>query len=110
MNAILEDVRRLEAAREKGEVSEFEYAVAKSRLLSTVEEATVLPPVEAEPEPREEATATPDLWGLALIGLICAGLMTFLTAQLTGNVTVAFTLVTCICAAIVIAAFRRLES
>jgi len=108
MNVILEEVRRLEAAREKGEVSEFEYAVAKSRLLSTVEEATVLPP-EAEPEPREKDSATPNPWGLALIGLCCAGLMTFLSTQLIGDFTIAFTLVTCICAAIVVVAFRRLE-
>ena len=110
MTAIFDEVRRLEAAHENGEISVFEYSVAKSRLLATVEEATVLPPVETETELRENATATPNPWGMVLIGLACAALMTFLGAQLIGDFTIAFTLVACISAAIVVAAFRRLES
>ena len=109
MNTIFEEIRRLETAREKGEVSEFEYAVAKSRLLSTVEEATVLPPTEAEPKPQEEDAVTPSPVGLVLIGMACAVLMTFLGAQLIGDFTIAFTVVACIFAAIVVTAFRRLE-
>ena len=52
----------------------------------------------------------PNPWGMVLIGLACAALMTFLGAQLIGDFTIALTLVACISAAIVVAAFRRLES
>ena len=69
----------------------------------------MLPPVETETEPRAKAPAVPGPMGLVLIGLACAVLMTILGAQLIGDFTIAFTLVTCIFAAIVVAAFRRLE-
>lgn len=110
MTAIIEEIRRLESARETGEISAAELAEAKARLLETVEDATVLPPFEAAPPPQREARSqTPGPWGLILAGLCGAGLLTFLAGQLIGDLTIAFTLVTCILAAVVIAAFRRLE-
>ncbi|KIC10470.1 hypothetical protein RA19_12255 [Leisingera sp. ANG-M1] len=109
MTAILEEVRRLEAAREKGEISASEYAEAKGRLLESVEDATVLPPFEFEKPKRRATGAAPGPWGLMLIGLCGAGLLTFIAGQLIGDLTIAFTLVTCIFAGIVVAAFRKLE-
>ncbi|MBY6066546.1 SHOCT domain-containing protein [Leisingera aquaemixtae] len=109
MTVIFEEIRRLEAARKKGDISEAEFARAKGRLLETVEDATVLPPFEFEPQRRRAASTGPGPWGTVLIGICMAGLLTFLAGQLIGNITIAFTLVATVCAAIVIAAFRRLE-
>ncbi|MBQ4825702.1 MULTISPECIES: SHOCT domain-containing protein [unclassified Leisingera] len=114
MTAIFEEIRRLEAARKKGDISAAEFAEAKGRLLATVEDATVLPPFEFEPprrEARRETSGTaPGPWGLMLMGLAGAGLLTLLAGQLIGDLTIAFTLVATVFAAIVIAAFRKLES
>ncbi|MFY0308663.1 SHOCT domain-containing protein [Leisingera sp. D0M16] len=109
MTVIFEEIRRLEAARKKGDISEAEFAKAKGRLLETVEDATVLPPFEFEPQRRRASSSGPGPWGTVLIGLLMAGLLTFAAGQLIGNITIAFTLVASIFAAVVIAAFRRLE-
>ncbi|MEW2911819.1 SHOCT domain-containing protein [Leisingera sp. JC11] len=109
MTVIFEEIRRLEAARKKGDISEAEFAKAKRRLLETVEDATVLPPFEFEQPRRRVSGAAPGPWGTVLIGLLMAGLLTFVAGQMIGNITIAFTLVATVCAAIVVAAFRRLE-
>jgi len=110
MTAIFEEIRRLEAARKNGAISEAEFASAKARLLDTVEDATVLPPFETTaPRPRTAASTAPGPWGLMLMGLCGAGLLTFLAGQLIGDLTIAFTLVAACVAAVVVAAFRKLE-
>ena len=109
MTVIFEEIRRLETARKKGEISAAEYAAAKVRLLETVEDAAVLPPFAAAPARRRQTGTEPGPWGLMLAGLCGAGLLTFLAGQLIGDLTIAFTLVASIFAAIVIAAFRGLE-
>lgn len=109
MTAIFEDVRRLEAARKNGDISETEFAAAKARLLDTVEDATVLPPFEPAPARKRTASSGPGPWGLMLLGLCGAGLLTFLAGQLIGDLTIAFTLVAACFAAVVVAAFRKLE-
>lgn len=109
MTAIFEEIRRLEAARKKGWISASEYAVAKGRLLETVEDATVLPPFQAAPQRRAMSSSAPGPWGLMLIGLLGAGALTFIAGQVIGDLSIAFTLVASVFAAIVIAAFRRLE-
>lgn len=109
MTAIFEDVRRLEAARKNGDISEAEFAAAKARLLDTVEDATVLPPFESAQARKRTAPSGPGPWGLMLFGLCGAGLLTFLAGQLIGDLTIAFTLVAACFAAVVVAAFRKLE-
>ncbi|AHC99337.1 hypothetical protein [Leisingera methylohalidivorans] len=109
MTAIFEEIRRLEAARKKGDITAAAFAEAKGRLLATVEDATVLPPFEPAPQPRRTDSAAPGPWGLMLMGLCGAGLLTFLAGRLIGDLTIAFTLVATVFAAIVIAAFRKLE-
>ncbi|WP_264212005.1 SHOCT domain-containing protein [Leisingera thetidis] len=109
MTAIFEEIRRLEAARKKGDISAAEFAVAKAKLLETVEDATVLPPFQPAAPRRRASSAAPGPWGLMLMGICGAGLLTVLAAQLIGDLTLAFTLIATVFAAIVIAAFRRLE-
>lgn len=110
MTAIFEEIRRLEAARKRGDISKAEFASAKARLLDTVEDATVLAPFETAPAAQQPPSgAAPGPWGLMLLGLCGAGLLTFLAGQLIGDLTIAFTLVAACVAAVVVAAFRRLE-
>ena len=66
------------------------------------------PPFEFEAPPRQRSrpsNAAPGPWGLMLIGLCGAGLLTFIAGQLIGDLTIAFTLVACIFAAIGSAGF-----
>lgn len=110
MTAIFEEIRRLEAARKNGDISEADFTRAKARLLDRVEDATVLPPFAPAPARRKPASGTaPGPWGLMLLGLCGVGLLTFLAGLLIGDLTMAFTLVAACFAAVVIAAFRRLE-
>ena len=48
-------------------------------------------------------------WGLILVGLCAAGLMTFLVGRLIGDITIALTLAVTVFAAVVIAAFQRMQ-
>ncbi|APG48528.1 SHOCT domain-containing protein [Phaeobacter porticola] len=111
MSAILQEIRRLEAARDRGDMSPEEFSRTKDQLLSMVEEATVLPRADrqAQARARPSVDATPGAWGMLVLALCAAGGMTLLVGQLIGDVTIAFTLVVTVFAAIVIAAFRRLE-
>ncbi|MFV1443362.1 SHOCT domain-containing protein [Phaeobacter sp. JH20_36] len=113
MSAILQEIRQLEAARDRGEISPEEFTKAKTRLLNTVEEATVLPQASRQPVARTavrpSGDVAPGAWGMLLLALCAAAAMTVLVGQLIGDLTIAFTLVVTVFAAIVIAAFRRLE-
>nr|WP_244906656.1 SHOCT domain-containing protein [Phaeobacter piscinae] len=81
--------------------------------MSTVEDATVLPQANRHPPPRATArqsgTTASTAWGMLLLALCAAAVMTVLVGQLVGDITIAFTLVVTVFAAIVVAAFRRLE-
>ncbi|WP_405117358.1 SHOCT domain-containing protein [Phaeobacter sp. BS23] len=81
--------------------------------MSTVEDAKVLPQANRQPPPRATArqsgTAASTAWGMLLLALCAAAVITVLVGQLVGDITIAFTLVVTVFAAIVVAAFRRLE-
>ncbi|NIZ14200.1 SHOCT domain-containing protein [Phaeobacter sp. HF9A] len=135
MTAILHEIRQLDAARKRGDISAEEYATARGRLLASVEDAAVEPqeparhaargrpaprrpaaraarPTPKPPSAPSEGTAPDDMsgfWALILIGLCAAGLMTFLVGQLIGDITIALTLAVTVFAAIVIAAFQRMQ-
>ncbi|WP_255731612.1 hypothetical protein [Phaeobacter sp. B1627] len=76
-------------------------------------------PSAGRPQARPETTVgntvgNPDditsFWGLIFIGLCAAGLMTFLIGRLIGDITIALTLAITVFAAIVIAAFQRMQT
>ncbi len=111
MTAILEDLRRLDAARKRGDISHSVYEEAKGQLLCDVDDVQILS--ETKPAPRAVTPAQVDegqgLWGLLLIGFCGAGSMTFVAAQLIGDMTIAVTLVVTVFAAILVKAAKRLE-
>ncbi|TNJ41060.1 SHOCT domain-containing protein [Phaeobacter sp. B1627] len=158
MTAILEEIRQLDAARKRGDISAKEYATERERILASVEDADVTPTFSARPRPQPAARAAParprsapgpasrpvtdtpnpssgpsagrpqarpettvgntvgnpdditSFWGLIFIGLCAAGLMTFLIGRLIGDITIALTLAITVFAAIVIAAFQRMQT
>lgn len=111
MTAILEDLRRLDAARKRGDISHSVYEEAKGRLLSQVEDVHIV--AEAKPaqhsSDRTDDDANQGLWSLMLVGFCGAGILTFVLAQLIGDVTIAVTLVVTVFAAILVKATKRLE-
>ncbi|ABF62849.1 hypothetical protein TM1040_0116 [Ruegeria sp. TM1040] len=48
-------------------------------------------------------------WGLVLVGLCGAAMITFLIGRLIGDITIALTLAVTVVAAVVIAAFQRMQ-
>ena len=121
MTAILQEVRRLDAARKRGELTEAEFARAKLRLLDEVEDADTepTPPAPARPavaRPQAQTSAEPQIAApdpklvhlivALVVGLaLCLGL----TALLLQDLTLALTLTGTLCAAVVVRAYTRLE-
>lgn len=110
MTAIFEEIRQLDAARKRGEISPEAFAAAKARLLNSVEEAEVLSQQAAAVRRRPAAPPASGLWGMLAMGLLGAGVLTVLAGQLIGDLTIALTLAVTVLAAIVVKAFRGLES
>ncbi|MBT8155069.1 SHOCT domain-containing protein [Epibacterium ulvae] len=118
MTAILEDLRRLDAARKRGDISHSVYEEAKGRLLGQVEDVQIVAEApntanrahdrSEQDRPGQEAN-NQGLWSLLLVGLLGAGIMTFVLAQLIGDLTIAVTLVVTVFAAILVKAAKRLE-
>lgn len=111
MTTILEDIRRLDAARKRGDISPDVYEHEKRRVLGRVEDVQLVS--ETRPERRNPHRAREDenqgLWSLLLVGFCLAGILTFVAAQLIGDMTIAVTLVVTIFAAILVKAAKRLE-
>lgn len=65
--------------------------------------------VAPQPDPAESHDMS-FFWGLILVGLCAAGSMTFLIGRLIGDITIALTLAVTVFAAVVIAAFQRMQN
>lgn len=117
MTAFLEEVRRLESARKRGDISPEEYETAKSALLETVEEVDVTPTARprvarataTEATPARNADTISNFLSLLVMGFCAAGILTFVIGQLIGDMTIALTLVVTIFAALLVKAAKRLE-
>ena len=108
MTAILEDIRRLDAAYARGELTTVELADAKARLMDAIPDVT--PDVAAdEParatEPQRRQTVAPMLLFCALILAACAGMALLLTGDLLLSATLAVTVL----AALSVMLFRELD-
>lgn len=105
MTAILEKIRQLEAARDRGEMTPPEFERAKESLFATVEDA-----VSAPAPPPRHAPATPGIFWPALILSVFGVLaLTGLATVILGDLTLALTLAVTLLAAITVKAFRALD-
>lgn len=121
MTAILREIRRLEAARDSGALSETEFEAERAKLLAEVEDVevdvrptrrpqtvTVRPPSAARPAGRSNAPSL-GMFEIILIGVALTALLALVSTLLIGDLTLALTLTVTVMAAVLVAAFRRLE-
>ena len=106
MTAILDDIRRLDAAHARGEISAVELAAAKAKLMDSIPDITP-DTVEREPErpPKPRGTLGPMLLFCAVMLLVCAGTALLLTGDLLLSATLAITVL----AAFTVMLFRQLD-
>ena len=105
MTAILDDMRRLDAAHARGDLSAVDLVAAKAKLLDSVPDASE--PARsrpAAPRPRR-ASVWPVLLLCVMVVTVCAGA----ALLLTGDVMLSATLGITVLAAITIMLFRQLD-
>ncbi|WP_299694400.1 hypothetical protein [uncultured Tateyamaria sp.] len=108
MTAILDDIRRLDAAHARGEMSTVELAAAKAKLMDSIPDITPdttepAPPPTQATEPR--GTLGPMLMFCTIILIVCAGVALLLTGDLLLSATLAITVL----AAFTVMLFRQLD-
>ncbi len=104
MNAVLEEVRRLNAARQRGEISEREFARIRVKLEGAIRETdvvTMTPALSDTPEPK--------LWHIALFMALVFSIGTTLVALLIGNWNIALTFAVTVFAAGTVHASQKLK-
>ena len=107
MTAILDGIRRLDAAHTRGEISAIDLAAAKAELMESIPDATETvrqKPPQAPAETR--AGIWPTLLLCALILTICVGAALALTRDIMLSATLAITVL----AAVTIMLFRQIDS
>ncbi len=104
MTAILEEIRRLEAAHNRGELSKNELATAKSRLMARIEEADVEPPPA-----NTGAAPSRVVFDVVMFCMIGAAVCVLLGTFIFGDLTLALTLTITLVAALAVRAFRALD-
>ena len=107
MTAILDDMRRLEAAHARGDLSAIDLAAAKAALLESVPDADeAADAVEPVPSRITRTTIWPMLLLCVMVVTVCAGAALALTGDLMLSATLAITVL----AAITIMLFQQLDS
>ncbi|WP_299727621.1 SHOCT domain-containing protein [uncultured Tateyamaria sp.] len=105
MTAILDDMRRLDAAHARGEITAVDLAAAKAKLLDSVPDASEASRSAAPARRARRATIWPMLLLCVMVVTICAGAALVLTGDLMLSATLAITVL----AAITIMLFRQLD-
>ena len=106
MTAILEQIRQLEAARNRGEMTSAQFERAKERLFDTVEDAVATPIAPSAPPRRGPPSIFWPALGVSVLGI---AVVTGLATLLIGDLTLALTLAVTLLAAVTVAAFRALD-
>ncbi|MFK7875766.1 MAG: SHOCT domain-containing protein [Paracoccaceae bacterium] len=105
MTAVLSELRRLEAARRRGDLDAQEYARIKADIVTAVEDAELIehrgPPKATVPQVQVGHIAI----FIVLVLVAVTGLATLLLGDLTMALTISGTLL----AAVTVHAFRKLE-
>ncbi|KIC50021.1 hypothetical protein [Tateyamaria sp. ANG-S1] len=107
MTAILDDIRRLDAAHARGELSAVDLAAEKAKLFEAIPDAD---DVYVAAPAREPPRRTQSRLGQTL--LLCIFVLTFCagaTMLLTGDLMLAMTLSVTVLAALTVALFRQLD-
>ncbi|WP_299749226.1 SHOCT domain-containing protein [uncultured Tateyamaria sp.] len=108
MTAILDDVRRLDAAHARGEINAVDLAAEKAKLFESVpdaDEVAVHTTAGAARRRQPVARLGPTLLLCILVLTLCAGS----TLLLTGDLMLAMTLSITVLAAVTVTLFRQLD-
>ena len=134
MTAMLQEMRRLEAARSRGEITPAQYNDIRRRLLNAVEEAEVVGgqgratrgaagapgarhrgaamarPGAGQARARAATAAGPrmNIWGLVVLLVGLATLATLLLGVMLGDFTIALTVAVTVCAALLVAGAKTI--
>ncbi len=109
MTAVLEEIRSLEAARKRGDISEADFLRIRASLMDSIEDATLELRPNPAPAPTPSKPATPQLWHIVLFIALLFGGGTLVASWLIGDMTLALTLAATALAAFTVHAFRNLE-
>lgn len=104
MTAVLQNLRQLEAARRRGELSNVEYAARRADMMAAVEEAKLDNAAAPPPAPPKV-----NLWALGALLVALAGGTTVLSAWALGDLSLALTLAVTLLAALTVTAFQSLR-
>lgn len=109
MTAILDDMRRLDAAHARGEITAVDLAAAKATLMDSVPDAFEEAMDRAEPPPSKRRGAWhdfgPTLLFCAFILTVCVGTALVLTGDMTLSATLAITVL----AGLTVLLFRQID-
>jgi hypothetical protein len=107
MTAILDDIRRLDAAHARGEISAVALAAAKADLMDSVPDASE--PARRHTEPTaakpKRAGVGQALLFCALVLMVCVGV----ALLLTGDIMLSLTLAITVLAAFTVMLFRQID-
>jgi len=110
MTAILDDIRRLDAAHARGEITAVDLAASKAKLMDSVPDAFEEASEQTETSSTRRIVSGHDL-GPTL--LFCAFILTVCVGTalvLTGDMTLSATLAIMVLAALTVLLFRQIDS
>ena len=108
MTAILDDIRRLDAAHTRGEITAVELAERKARLMDAVPDVLDVTPIDVPPRPARRTRP-----GIGHALLLCALILTVcigVTLLLTNDIMLSATLAITVLAACTVMLFLQLDS
>lgn len=105
MTAILDDMRRLDAAHARGELNAIDLAAAKADLLDAVPDATET----ARPPERKPRIQRAAMWPMLLLCVLVVTVCSGVALMLTGDVMLSATLAITVLAALTVMLFRQLD-
>ena len=106
MTAILDEIRRIEAAEKRGEISATAAQIAKANLMDGIEDANA---PHAASEPDAAKLPANAFWHVILFCFGLAGFCTAVATLLFGDLTLALTVTLTLLAAFTVHAFRTLD-
>ena len=107
MTAILDDIRRLDAAHARGDISAIDLAAEKAKLFEAIPDAndTYVEAPAREPPRRVQSRLGQTLLLCIFVLTLCAGA----TMLLTGDIMLAMTLSITVLAALTVTLFRQID-
>jgi len=113
MTSVLNELRSLDAARARGDISGEDFARIRGSLLDAIEDATLVGDdfvqIETPDAPAPVSDDTKKLWHIIAFLCVSFVLCTGFTAWLFGDLTLALTLSATLMAALTVRAFLKLE-